>query len=114
MSKEPRQKVIWTAESTHPELIEPLTEAMRKVIDPEIGLNVIELGLVREVIVEEKSAHIMMVMTTPFCPYAPALLEMSRKNAESALLRPTTIEMSMEPWDPSMMEEGAGAEWGFF
>ncbi len=114
MSSESRRKVIWTAESTHPELMEPLRQEMRKVVDPEIGLNVIELGLVRDVVVEENSAHITMIMTTPFCPYAPALLEMSRQKAESALLRPTTVEMSMEAWDPSMMEEGAGADWGLF
>ena len=108
------QKTTWIAESTHPDLIETLRENLRQVMDPEIGLNVIELGLVRDVVVADDSANITMVMTTPFCPYAPALLEMSRKKAEEALQRPTTVEMSMEMWDPSMMEEGAGAEWGFF
>jgi metal-sulfur cluster biosynthetic enzyme len=55
-----------------------------------------------------------MIMTTPFCPYAPALLEMTRQKAEEALERPTTISMGIEPWDPSMMEEGVGADWGIF
>lgn len=114
MKTESRRKAVWTAESTHPDLVEPLREAMRKVVDPEIGLNVIELGLVRDVVVEENNAHITMVMTTPFCPYAPALLEMTRQKAESVLQIPTTIEMSMEAWDPSMMEEGAGSDWGLF
>jgi metal-sulfur cluster biosynthetic enzyme len=107
-------KINWIAETTHPALMDPLRENLRQVMDPEIGLNVIELGLVRDVIVADESAHIVMVMTTPFCPYAPALLEMSRKKAEEALLLPTTIEMSMEMWDPSMMEDDAAAEWGFF
>ena len=108
------EKVVWDAETTHPDLMEPLRENLRQVMDPEIGLNVIELGLVREVVVTDDSANVTMVMTTPFCPYAPALLEMSRKKAEEALGRPTTVEMSMEMWDPSMMEEGAAAAWGFF
>jgi metal-sulfur cluster biosynthetic enzyme len=108
------QKVNWIAEHTHPDLMEPLRENLRQVMDPEIGLNVIELGLVRDVVVAEQSAHVTMIMTTPFCPYAPALLEMSRQKAEEALKRPTTVEMSMEMWEPSMMEEGAGAEWGLF
>jgi len=108
------QKTSWIAETTHPALMEPLRDNLRQVIDPEIGLNVIELGLVRDVLVADESAHVTMVMTTPFCPYAPALLEMSRQKAEEALHRPTTVEMSMEMWDPSMMEEGAGAEWGLF
>jgi metal-sulfur cluster biosynthetic enzyme len=108
------QKTSWIAETTHPALMDPLREHLREVVDPEIGLNVIELGLVRDVVVADESAHVTMVMTTPFCPYAPALLEMSRQKAEEALQRPTTVEMSMEMWEPSMMEEGAGAEWGLF
>jgi metal-sulfur cluster biosynthetic enzyme len=107
------EKVSWDAENTHPDLMEPLRENLRQVMDPEIGLNVIELGLVREVVVTDDSANVTMVMTTPFCPYAPALLEMSRAKAEEALGRPTTVEMSMEMWDPSMMEEGAAAAWDF-
>ena len=114
MSEASRDKVVWVIESTHPELVEPLKEGLRKVVDPEIGLNVIELGLVRDVVMEEEQVQITMIMTTPFCPYAPALLEMTRKKAEESIDKPTLIEFSMEPWDPSMMEEGAGAEWGFF
>ena len=107
-------KVVWTAESTHPQLMEKLTAALREVVDPEIGLNIIELGLVRNVEVGPKEVTITMVLTTPFCPYGPAMLETTRHRAEKALNKPTRIEMSMEMWDPSMMEEGAGAEWGFF
>ena len=55
-----------------------------------------------------------MIMTTPFCPYGPALLEMTRRKTEELSGKPTTIEMGMDMWDPSMMEEGAGAEWGLF
>jgi metal-sulfur cluster biosynthetic enzyme len=109
-----RQQVVWVVESTHPELIEPLKEALRDVVDPEIGLNVIELGLIRDVEITGEKAHLVMILTTPFCPYGPALLEMTRQKAESALELPTTVEIGMEMWDPTMMEEGAGAEWGFF
>lgn len=107
-------QLIWQAESTHPELVEPLKTKLREVIDPEIGLNIIELGLVRDLIIEDDSAQINMILTTPFCPYAPAMLEATRKKAEDFLGRSTMIEMGIEMWDPSMMEEGAGAEWGFF
>jgi metal-sulfur cluster biosynthetic enzyme len=114
MSDENGQKVIWTAESTHPDLVPALTEALREVIDPEIGLNIIELGLVRDVHIEEDQAKVNMILTTPFCPYGPAMLEMTRQKAESALERPTYIEMGHEMWEPSMMEEGTGADWGMF
>lgn len=114
MSDESQSKVIWQAESTNPELVEPLKEAFREVIDPEIGLNIIELGLVRDVTIEDDQARVTMILTTPFCPYGPALLDMARQKAEQALNRPTYIELGMEMWDLSMMEEGAGADWGLF
>lgn len=114
MSPESQSKITWQAESTHPELIEPFKNALREVVDPEIGLNIIELGLVRDLTIEDKEAKLTMILTTPFCPYGPALLEMARRKAESALARPVMIEMGMEMWDFSMMEEGAGADWGFY
>lgn len=93
---------------------EGLREALRVVVDPEIGMNVVELGLVRRVEIEPDRGHIVMIMTTPFCPYAPQLLEQTRRTAQEYLGRPTTIEMSVEMWDPSMMEEGAADDWGLF
>ena len=98
----------------YPELIEPFKEAMRKVVDPEIGLNIIELGLIRDLSVWDDKAEVTMILTTPFCPYAPAMMEMTRTQAEEALSRPVKVEIGMEMWDPSMMEEGAGADWGLF
>ena len=109
-----RPRPIWQIESTHPDLVKSVDAAFREVIDPEIGLNVMELGLMRDVQVQEETAHVVMIMTTPFCPYAPALLESARAKAESVLDRPTTIEMGMEYWDPTFMEEGVGADWGLF
>jgi metal-sulfur cluster biosynthetic enzyme len=114
MSSPIRPLVPWQAESTHPELVEPFKEKMREVVDPEIGLNIVELGLIRDLKIEEASAQVTMILTTPFCPYGPAMLEMSRQKAESALNRPTSIEMGIEMWDFSMMEEGVGADWGLY
>lgn len=93
---------------------EGLREALREVVDPEIGMNVIELGLLRNTDIQEDHAHITMIMTTPFCPYAPQLLEQTRRTAQNYLRRPVTIEMGLEMWDPSMMEEGAADDWGLF
>ncbi|MBI3159298.1 MAG: DUF59 domain-containing protein [Chloroflexi bacterium] len=115
-ANDPAKQAVWEIQSTHPALVERVEAAMREVVDPEIGLNVIELGLVRNVALdeEEKKAHVTMIMTTPFCPYAPALLEMTRTKAEESIGQPTSIEMGMELWDLSYMEEGAGADWGLF
>jgi len=114
MVEENRNKPIWEIESTNPELVEPLITELQKVTDPEIGLNVLELGLIRNVAIIDKEAKIMMIMTTPFCPYAPTLLEATRHQAEIGLKLPTSISMSFEPWDPSMMDENARNDWGFF
>jgi metal-sulfur cluster biosynthetic enzyme len=107
-------KLTWQAEQTHPELIEGFLTAMREVVDPELGLNIIELGLIRDIKIQDNKAEITMILTTPFCPYGPAMLEVTRQKAESYLQLPTTIEMGLEIWDLSMMEEGAAADWGIF
>ncbi len=91
-----------------------LREALRAVVDPEIGMNVVELGLIRGIEIEPDRGHVTMIMTTPFCPYAPALLEQTRRTSQEYLGTPTTIEMGLEMWDPTMMEEGAADDWGLF
>lgn len=105
---------IWEYDSTHPEQAETLREALREVIDPELGLNIIELGLIREAREEDEQIEITMILTTPFCPYGPALLDMTRKKAEEAVEQSVAVELGTELWDQSMMEEGAGADWGLF
>jgi len=114
MNTPSQPKLVWTLESTHPELVESLKEALKTVMDPEIGLSVLELGLVRDVVIVDDSATINMMMTTPFCPYAPALLEATRQMAEENLQRPTTVEYNIDPWDPSMMDQDAAQAWGLY
>ena len=93
---------------------EDVRNALRAVVDPEIGMDVIMLGLIKSVDLKPDQAHVEMLMTTPFCPYAPQLLEQVRRTTQETAGVPTTIEMSMDMWDPSMMEEGAGEDWGLF
>lgn len=116
VSNDPAKQAVWDIETSHPDIVEPVEAALREVIDPEISLNVIELGLIRNIAFKEdnQKVHVTMIMTTPFCPYAPALLEMTRSKTEEATGKPASIEMGMELWDLSYMEEGAGAEWGLF
>lgn len=91
-------------------------ESLRSVIDPEIGLNIVELGLVRnlEMDVESKVAKITMILTTPFCPYGPQLIEQVRIVGNQVMEQGVQVEIGTELWDPSMMEEGAGGDWGLF
>ena len=106
----------WQADLTHPELIEPLIVSLKEVTDPEIGLDIIQLGLVRDLIIQpdNASAILTMILTTPFCPYGPAMLDATRQKAEAALNFPVRIAFGSEAWDFSMMEEGTGADWGLY
>lgn len=114
MSEENKNRPIWQIDSTHPELVEPVTDALREIIDPEIQLNIIQLGLVRDVRIDEDSALVKMILTTPFCPYGPAMLENTRQKAEEALHMPAHIDLGMDMWDFSMMEEGLADDWGLY
>jgi metal-sulfur cluster biosynthetic enzyme len=105
---------VWDIETSHPEIVEPFKTKMREVVDPEIGLDIIALGLVRNVTINSDNANLYMILTTPFCPYGPAMIEMTRRKAEEALERPVAVELGMEMWDFSMMEEGAMPEWGMW
>ncbi len=115
MSEESKNRPIWQIDSTHPELVEGLTDAFREIVDPEIGLNIIQLGLIRDVQMEEDgSALVRMMLTTPFCPYGPAMLESTRQKAEESLKLPTHMDLDMGMWDFSMMEEGLADDWGLY
>ncbi len=114
MSEENKNRPIWLIDSTHPELVEPVTDALREIVDPEIGLNIIQLGLIRDIQIEESSAVVRMILTTPFCPYGPAMLKSTRQKAEEALKVPTHIDLGMDMWDFSMMEEGLADDWGLY
>jgi len=84
------------------------------VTDPEIGLNVLQLGLIRKVSVEGEAAKMYVLLTTPFCPYGPAMLEMIRQKASEGLGLPVTVELGFEPWDFSMMEDPSALDWGMY
>lgn len=114
MTEESNSTTIWEIDSTDPEKAEIVRQSLREVLDPELGLSVIELGLIRKVALQDAELHIEMILTTPFCPYGPALLEMTRSKAEEASATPTKIEIGPQMWDPSMMEGGAGAAWGLY
>lgn len=105
-------KAIWDIETSHPEIYEKLREAFQQVNDPELGMSIVQLGLVRNVQLTDDTLVISMIMTTPFCPYAPALIENAKLKAEETVEYPVVMALGMEPWDFSMMESSEGFEWG--
>lgn len=114
MSEQTQNQIKWSIHETHPTLVEPLRAKLAEVVDPEIGLNIIQLGLIRDVQVEDGNARVKMILTTPFCPYGPAIVEVTRSKAQEGLNMPVTIEMGMEMWDFSMMEDPSALDWGLY
>jgi metal-sulfur cluster biosynthetic enzyme len=106
--------IHWTIHDTHPEIVETTRQKLAEVVDPEIGLNIIQLGLIRDVAIENNIARMKMILTTPFCPYGPAMIEMTKAKAVEALNMPVTIEMGMDVWDFSMMEDPSALDWGLY
>ncbi len=91
-------------------------QALRDVIDPEIGLNIVDLGLVYSAEMEDGDVRVAMTMTTPACPLGETL----REQAEAAIRRnvpgvtSVAVDMVWEPpWHPSMMSDAARAELGW-
>jgi metal-sulfur cluster biosynthetic enzyme len=105
---------VWEAEKQNPEICGSLRQGLQQIMDPELNLSVIQLGLIRDVKIEPEQAIIRMILTTPYCPYGPDMLERTRVKAEEILKRPTSIDFALEAWDFSMMDEDAGNELGFF
>lgn len=105
---------VWEIETTNPDLVPAVEEAMAEIVDPELGLNIIQLGLIRDIEIKHGHAVVTMILTTPFCPYGPSMMETTRKKAEAVLEIPTKINYGRETWDPTMMEEGLADDWGLF
>ena len=79
--------------------------ALETVMDPEIQLSVVDLGLIREVIVEPGRTLVRMLLTTPFCPYAPQLTEDVKQAAMSVVNQPCEVEIMPDAWSPEMMPD---------
>lgn len=114
MSEPQINEIQWTIHTTHPELVAHIRAKLSEVIDPEIGMSIIQLGLVRDVQIEGGIGRLRMILTTPFCPYGPAMIEMTKAKAVEGMNMPVNIEMGVEMWDFSMMEDPSALDWGMY
>ena len=114
MTEETVNEIQWTIHTTHPDKVKDAREKLSEVVDPENGMNIIQLGLVRDISIENDIARVKMILTTPFCPYGPAMVEMTKAKATEGLNMPVTIEMGMDMWDFSMMEDPSALDWGMY
>ena len=84
-----------------------ILDALRAVVDPEIGLNVVELALIKQIIVGADSTEVKMILTTPFCPYAGSMIAQVQEQVESVVDHPVKVTLLAERWDP----RDAGLMW---
>jgi len=98
------------------ELIARIRDALRNVIDPELGYNVVDLGFIYDIAVEEGGiVRITMTATTPGCPAAGYLKEGVANSAWSVdNVEFVDVHITFEPpWKPDMMTMQARADLGF-
>jgi FeS assembly SUF system protein len=92
-------------------------EVLRTVYDPEIPVNIYEMGLVYNIDVDQGGkVHIRMTLTSPGCPVAGSLVpEIEGKARQVPGVTAAVVELVWDPpWDPSMMSEAAKLQLGMF
>ena len=94
------------------DLREQVIAEIRKIYDPEIPVNIYELGLIYDVKVKEDKAKIIMTLTTPNCPVAESLpQEVKDSTMQVEGIKEVDLDLVFEPpWEKSMMSEAAKLE----
>ena len=101
----------------------PLTEdnvrkTIKQVDDPEIGINIVDLGLVYEInLVNDKEVQVVMTLTTPFCPVGPSIKQQIGNVIKKDVVGVEKVDVQFTfnpPWDKDMMSEDAKNELGIF
>lgn len=97
------------------EMQEKIVKMLRTVFDPEIPVNVYDLGLIYKIEMEGTTAHIDMTLTAPNCPAADFIIDDIRIKVESIEgIDTADIQLVFEPeWNQDMMSEEAKLDLGF-
>ena len=82
-----------------------IRKALEEVVDPEINLSIIDLGMVREIDQSVEPHKVRMLLTTPFCPYAPEIVAQVKTVVERVTGQPADVEILAEQWTPEMMPD---------
>lgn len=93
-----------------------IVEVLKTIYDPEIPVNIYDLGLIYEIdMYEENEVKILMTLTAPNCPMADQILEEVNERTKSLpQIEDVTVVLTFDPpWDKEMMTEEAKLELGF-
>ncbi len=93
---------------------EVVTEALKEVYDPELQYNIVDLGLVYDVAVNDGGVRVIMTLTTPACPVGPMIIEQIQENLGLlAGVHDVDVQITFDPpWGPDMMSDEARADLG--
>ncbi len=91
-----------------------VADALKDVVDPELGINIVALGLLYGVDVQDRTLSVRMTMTTPGCPMAAAIAQMTAARLNTiAEGRDVQIEVVEDPpWSVAMLDDGARKQLG--
>ena len=94
------------------DLKEKVIAEVKKIYDPEIPVNIYELGLIYDISIKDKDVSVKMTLTTPNCPVAESLpKEVKDSILEIKEVKKVDLDLVWEPpWDKSMMSEAAKLE----
>ena len=84
-----------------------IRKGLRDVIDFEIGLDVVSLGMIRNIDTEGDMVTITMILTSPMCPMASFMMNQVKDRAAELTDKPVQVVMGKEMWTTEMMEEEA-------
>ena len=94
------------------DLKEKIIKEIKKIYDPEIPVNIYELGLIYDIKIKDKDVQVKMTLTTPNCPVAESLPK-EVKDSIMELKEVNKVDLDLvwdPPWDKSMMSEAAKLE----
>ena len=98
-------------------LIKRVVDVLRTCYDPEIPVDILELGLIYDISVDEgNDVHVKMTLTSPACPVAETLpVEVEQKIKDIPDVNNAAVEITFDPtWDKEMMSEEAKMELGMW
>lgn len=95
---------------------ESILKLLKTIIDPETGINIVDMGLIYEVASSEEGVFIKMGMTSAACPMGDLILADMNRALRTIYVTPNKIDIEVTfnpPWEPSMMSESARKEFGW-
>ncbi|HRP94727.1 MAG TPA: metal-sulfur cluster assembly factor [Rhodocyclaceae bacterium] len=96
--------------------VEAIRTALRQVIDPEVGVNIVDLGLVYGIDATPEKVRITMTMTSPACPMADMIIDDIDAVLDALLPEGLAVDVQLvwdPPWNPGMMKTDARRHFGW-